>query len=402
MAKKLRIKFVIYAISAITLVLVSLVSFVSISNYLNIINDSDIFLKVMIENDGEFTQSSQIHSESESEEIQFFNVFFAFKLTDDNELIEAKLDQSLFNLDQAEVENILEDIDLDVEKGYYEDFRYMVVEKDYGKIVVFLDNSKELSHFNNTLRTSILYSVFGILACLIVLVIFSKKAVAPIVENYEKQKQFITDASHELKTPLAIIRSSAEVIEMQDSKSKWTKNIIGQTSRLSELINGLVSLVKLEEEIVKPSNSQFNFSDIVNNVVNEFRDIADEKQIMIISNIEHNLKYDGDEEDIKKIFSILFENALKYGKNQINLDVRKKASKIKIEFSNQADNLEIKNYNILMERFYRLDESRNSQTGGYGIGLSIVNSIVNKYHGNINIESKDGATLYFHIALIAL
>lgn len=399
MAKKLRIKFVIYAISAITLVLVSLVSFVSISNYLNIINDSDIFLKVMIENDGEFTQSSQIHSESESEEIQFFNVFFAFKLTDDNELIEAKLDQSLFNLDQAEVENILEDIDLDVEKGYYEDFRYMVVEKDYGKIVVFLDNSKELSHFNNTLRTSILYSVFGILACLIVLVIFSKKAVAPIVENYEKQKQFITDASHELKTPLAIIRSSAEVIEMQDSKSKWTKNIIGQTSRLSELINGLVSLVKLEEEIVKPSNSQFNFSDIVNNVVNEFRDIADEKQIMIISNIEHNLKYDGDEEDIKKIFSILFENALKYGKNQINLNVRKKASKIKIEFSNQADNLEIKNYNILMERFYRLDESRNSQTGGYGIGLSIVNSIVNKYHGNINIESKDGATLYFHIAL---
>ena len=228
--------------------------------------------------------------------------------------------------------------------------------------------------------------------------LLSKKAVRPMVQAYKKQNAFITDASHELKTPLAIIKTSTDVLEMENGECKWTGNIHKQVNRLNELIGNLISLTKLDEsdELEK---FEFSFSDILSESVTDVKDYALSLNKNIIANIEKGISFKGNEELIRKVIYILLDNSIKYAKenSDINVNLSRQNRRIVFTIENEADNLEIKNYNVLFERFYRSDSSRNSKTGGYGIGLSIAQSIVLKHRGRISADSFDGKKIIFSV-----
>ena len=217
-----------------------------------------------------------------------------------------------------------------------------------------------------------------------------------MVNAYEKQKIFITDASHELKTPLAIINTSADVLEIENGNSKWLDNIHKQVNRMNELIGNMISLTKLEEEkeLIK---IDFSLSDLVMDISKEFEDLANSVNKRIDLDLEKNISYNGDENLIRQFISILLDNSIKYSKENSDIKVKLYKQNRKIVFSveNEAENLQKKKYDELFERFYRSDLSRNSKTGGYGIGLSLAQSIVLRHKGKLYAESFDGKSIIF-------
>lgn len=284
-------------------------------------------------------------------------------------------------------------------KGAIGDYLYVLMHRDDGNIIVISYAGILTETFNKILIYG--YSVFFLTLILftVVSIWVSNRAVKPIVQVYKKQQQFITDASHELKTPLAIINSNADVLILKNEDSKWVQGIKTQVSRMTNLVDDLLSLAELDEKNVEIKGTKFDLTSTVNGLVKHFEPVATSKQKPIVAKIEDNINYVGDEKAIQKIFSILLENAIKYGTigKEITLSVKKQKKDVVIHLVNYADNLEKKNYNVLLERFYRLDSSRNSETGGTGIGLSILNSLILKHKGTINIFSKDAKRIEFEI-----
>ena len=185
---------------------------------------------------------------------------------------------------------------------------------------------------------------------------------------------------------------------MESGESKWTGNIHKQVNRLNGLIGNLISLTKLEES-GSLEKTDFSFSDLLNDCVSDVKDYALSLDKDIITEIESGISFKGNENLIRQVIGILLDNAIKYAREKSNINVKLVKQNRKIFFSveNEADNLEVKNYNVLFERFYRADSSRNSKTGGYGIGLSIAQSIVLKHKGKISADSFDGEKIVFTV-----
>lgn len=233
------------------------------------------------------------------------------------------------------------------------------------------------------------------------MLVFSKKAIAPIAESYEKQKQFITDAGHELKTPLAIINTNVEVIEIDYGESQWTKSIHNQVFRLSDLVESLVSLTRMDEEKNQLTKKDFSLSDLVLEASEQFFEMSKLCDKQLVLEVEENISYHGNKQAISQLLSILIDNALKYGlkDNPIRVELKKQGKKIFLQTTNRAENLSTGNYDILFDRFYRADSSRNSKLKGYGIGLSLAKAIVLKHKGKITAKSPNGKTIIFTVQL---
>ncbi|OOO00465.1 MAG: hypothetical protein ATN35_07080 [Epulopiscium sp. Nele67-Bin004] len=222
--------------------------------------------------------------------------------------------------------------------------------------------------------------------------LFSPKIIAVVVDGYERQQQFITGVTHELKTPLAIIKGNAEVIGMQDGHTAWTKGIIEQTNRLNGLVEYLISLAKLEEDLGMPK-AEFCISDVFMDSCIFFEGVAKTKDREISYEIQPNLMFCGDVQNIELLISILLENAMKYSNEHsiIYVCLRNIKGKINISITNHAQNLEVRQYPEWFDRFYRADDSRHSS--GFGIGLSMARAIVSSHKGKITAESLDGKTV---------
>ena len=229
------------------------------------------------------------------------------------------------------------------------------------------------------MRNSIIVSSIVILSVFILLVLISKKVIAPIQQSYQKQKQFITDASHELKTPLAIIRSNTDVLELENGDSKWTKNIQNQVDRLTSLVNSLVVFSRMEEKDTV-EKAKFNLSESLHARIDDFEELASFQKKHIIADIDNNIYYRGEQQAIVQLMDILLENAIKYATKETNINVTLKKNKkyATMKISNQA-NVKKGDLRKVFDRFYRLDESRNSTIKGYGIGLSMAKLITEKH-----------------------
>ena len=229
-----------------------------------------------------------------------------------------------------------------------------------------MNTQRELDSFHAFLRNSIIISLIVILSVLILVVMVSKKVIAPIQQGYQKQKQFITDASHELKTPLAIIRSNTDVLELENGNSKWTKNIQNQVDRLTSLVNSLVVFSRMEERD-SVEKVRFNLSQSLYSRINDFEELANFQKKHIVSCIDDSIFYKGEQQAIVQLMDILLENAIKYAPKDATMKISNKANVKKGDLSKVFD------------RFYRLDESRNSTIKGYGIGLSMAQLIAEKH-----------------------
>ena len=277
---------------------------------------------------------------------------------------------------------------------------YRFGSKDEGDHTVycFLDCSRELSTFQSFLTASVLAAIAGLLIVFILVVIFSGKAIAPMAESYEKQKRFITDASHEIKTPLAVINAANEVIELESGESEWTQSISKQIRRLTTLTEKLVMLSRMDEESYQPNAIRFSLSDAVKETAESFTPVAQYKNKTYTMQIEEGIRYEGDESALKELVSLLIDNAMKYSNENgyVTVSLKKTGrSNIELRVENSVDQIKKGNQDILFERFYRADASRNSATGGHGIGLSVAKAIVTAHKGKISAFAPDEKSIVF-------
>ncbi len=401
MEKTLRRKFVCISVGVVFFVVFLIAAVINVTNYLEIDDKAKEIVEILVENDGRFPQVFEKPTQHLTAETPYTTRYFTIKLDENGEIINTDTKSIiLVSEEQAIVyaENILE---TGKETGYINRYKFQVVDMDYGTLMLFIDCNQELTMFYSFLQSSILIGLVTLLCVFLLMVVLSKKAVAPIVDSYYKQQQFITNITHELKTPLTIIKTNTEVMEMEHESSKWSESIHHQIARLNELINYLVSLSKLEEAEKENLKVDFSISDAMTEVASSFEVLAESKKHKINIDVLENITYCGDEQLIRMLISILIDNALKYSKQESNIELsmKKYKDKIKIEIINEAENLKIGKYDILFERFYRMEGSRNSKLGGFGIGLSIAKSIVKKHGGTIKAESKDGLHMKFNIDL---
>jgi len=278
-------------------------------------------------------------------------------------------------------------------KGYIgETYKYIVdVSEDNGKTVYFMNVDKMIVLLRLVFAVSAAVGTVGWLSLLVLVILVSRRVVQPIVENTVRQKQFITDAGHELKTPLAVISANTEVLEMMYGESEWTTSIHNQTNRLSSLIKNLLVLSKAEEKSPKGSFEKVAISDIVSATVASFSAVAHRSQKRLYAEVQPTLDVWGNEKSIVELVNILLDNAVKYAplNSKIEVNLYKKGKQVVLETSNAlTEGVEV-DTDRLFDRFYRSEKSRSRQTGGYGIGLSIAGAIAKSHRASISAETED-------------
>ena len=287
------------------------------------------------------------------------------------------------------------------DRGFYRNFRYAKISLNGYNAVMCLDVYNGLYSANYFLIVSLSASFIGWITVIIIVLAFSKRIIAPVSKSYEKQKRFISDAGHEIKTPLAIIEADIGVMEINEGENEWLDDIKTQVRRLARLTNDLIHLSKLDEGKDSLKFIDFSVSDLAKETVTSFTGLATVNNKKLEANIQPNLTLKGDTESIRELLTILLDNAIKYstGDGNISLEVKKRNGHIVIEASNSAKNLTKENAEHLFDRFYRADESRNSETGGHGIGLSMAKAIVEAHKGKITAEVTENEELRIKVVI---
>lgn len=384
MFKSLRRKFVVTSVASVAVVIILMASTLNFINYYKMGQRVDDSLYeaskssalVTIFSDGE---EDMIVTKNTASKTPNNNGFSIAKIDENKNVIRSYRDDVLIKGKDDLQKLVTDAVNESSTSGYVGTYRYLKVNNDAGNLVLLLNTQRDLDSFHAFMRNSIIVSSIVILSVFILLVLISKKVIAPIQQSYQKQKQFITDASHELKTPLAIIRSNTDVLELENGDSKWTKNIQNQVDRLTSLVNSLVVFSRMEEKDTA-EKVKFNLSESLHARIDDFEELASFQKKHIIADIDNNIYYRGEQQAIVQLMDILLENAIKYATKETNINVTLKKNKkyAMMKISNQA-NVKKGDLRKVFDRFYRLDESRNSTVKGYGIGLSMAKLIAEKH-----------------------
>lgn len=262
--------------------------------------------------------------------------------------------------------------------------------------IIFMENENAIIRANSILLVSAILSILSIFSIYIIGKKISKTIVKPVEETFEKQKQFISDASHELKTPLAVIEANADVLGNEIKNNKWIQYIQNEIESMNTLINELLTLTKIENIDNMRELKQINLSKELEIIVAMFESMAYEKEVIINSNIKENIETKANKEDIEHIVSTLLDNAIKHtkSKEQVIVELYREKNNIVIQIKNYGDPIPEDEREKIFERFYRIDKSRNRKEKRYGLGLAIAKSTVEKYNGKIEVLYKDNFTIF--------
>lgn len=262
--------------------------------------------------------------------------------------------------------------------------------------ITIIDNGEVNHRLMNSLQLSILLFILLEIIILIISQLLSAWMIKPVKMTFDKQKQFIADASHELKTPLAIIMASAESVQVEEKEQKWLNNIKSESERMNKLISSLLDLAKIENEVTTKSKEVANFSKLVEMSILSFESLAYEKEVELTYEIEKGLTIQCNGEEIKELMSILLDNAIKHSKKKGQIKVTLKTDKnhLILKVMNKGDPIPPGEEEKIFERFYRVDKARNRKENRYGLGLAIAKGIVNNHHGKISASSKEEYTTF--------
>ena len=285
-------------------------------------------------------------------------------------------------------------------QGYYGDYRYCVKSGAAASAVIFLNASLEQQSMKTLLTVSLMVAAASLLLGFALVAAFSKKAIAPYVRNMELQKQFITDAGHELKTPLTSISTSADVLKMENGDNEWVDNIQKQTVRMSKLVKNLVTLSRLDEGVPLPDMTEFSLSDAAWEAAEPFTMRAKAQGKSFSQSINPGLAMKGDMAAVQQLISILLDNAFKYSdeNGEIRLSLYPQHKNNIIEVYNTCPPDSLGDIDRFFDRFYRADSSRKYD-GGTGIGLAIAKATAQALGGSINAETADGRSIVFKVIL---
>ena len=407
MIKKLRLKLVLVVMLSLLIVLTVIVGAANLMSYNSILQEADETLDFLDNNDGSFpaepidpapappadedstdNQPENIRNPLDSPEAPFSTRFFIVTL--------APSGQALYNLTHiaaidTESAGILasEAINSGKDYGFIGNYRFKVSFVENDTRVVFLDTTRELFTYRNFLILSISISLIAYAAVILLIFLLSNKIVKPFIENHEKQKRFITDAGHDIKTPLTIIDADAELLDIEYPNSEWVADIKKQTKRLATLTSDLIYLARMEEGLLS-SMSEIPISRIVSEEAQSFSALAAADGKKFTQSVTPNLSLLANESDIRRLVIILLDNSFKYSGEggEVSLSLLKTARHIHLEAKNTATNLSDVAIEHLFERFWRADSARNSK-GGFGIGLSIARAITEAHGGRISARRED-------------
>ena len=403
MLKKMRWRFIGAAMAAFTAVVLTLLCFVNLWNYHSVTAQQDEALTRLMEVEDQQTPFSPGRGAPPfddwshfSPEVQYSLRFFSVHY-DTNGIVSRVNQDYIASISESDAETYADAV-LESGKahGYKSGYRYLVSTAEDETVVLFLNSERELQTMRSLLWITLAIAAVCLAVVFGLVVLFSRRAIAPYLKNMEAQKQFITNASHELKTPLTAISTSADVLAMEHEGDEWVHNIQVQSGRLSKLITSLVALSRLDEENPFPVRMEFSLSDALWEISEPFVSLAQAKGRTYTQDIADGLTATGDRTAIQQMVSILLDNALKYSPDggSISLTARRSGKRAEIAVSNTVDMSQAIDTSRLFDRFYRADESHSGAVSGTGIGLSIVKATAEAHGGTISAR-QEGCVMMF-------
>lgn len=387
MFKKLKIKFVLINMSLLTAVFIGIFGAIYLSTAYSMEKDMrmQLWSNIMIAPQQKPTPKNDR-----------MDMTIKIDLDNTNEIVSIS---SKMNTDDLDINNIVTNIvnndeDMDTIKINGESFGYLKQDIGNGKRIVLISKSFQQNMLWNLLKIFISVGSLSLVLLFFISIYFTNKAIKPLEETFKKQKQFIADASHELRTPLTIINTNVSLLrenEMETiySQRKWINYIESQADRMSTLINEMLSLANLDANKKKEEKVNINLSKMVNDSLLIFEVVIFEKGLILEEDLANNIFIKGEQNQIKKLISILMDNAIKYTNNngKITVSLINERNKAKLIVRNTGEGIKKEHLEKIFERFYRVDDSRDRGTGGYGLGLSIAKAIVEDHKGKIHAES---------------
>lgn len=405
MIKKLKKKFIILATVSTVILMTLLVGIMNIINYSSVITEADAILGMLSQPNAPFGNQEGIpdkppHDMKDfiphgmSPEVPYESRYFTAMVSKNGTIEETDFSR-IISVDKESVTDYIQKaVESKSNRDFIGQFRYSKQADNKVTRLIFLDCGRKLDSFRTFMWTSI---VVGLLGCVIVFVIFlfaAGRIVRPIAESYEKQKRFITDAGHEIKTPLTIIGANLDLLESDFGDNESISDIRTQTKRLGELTGDLVYLSKMEEAENSLVKIEFPVSDLANETAGQFRCVVAAQSKEFRVQVEPNLTMYGSPDAVRQLITILLDNAMKYSPSGgiVSFDMysRKKMLFISV-FNTVMTPVSNESLSRLFDRFYRTDDSRNSETGGHGIGLSIAQAITSAHQGKITAETVNGS-----------
>lgn len=414
MIKTLQKKFVFASMTAISILILILLGTINMIN-ISMVRDEMVKTLTMIseaKGDFEYIQTSSTNStpppdfrgEPKDAKDKFMSSnFFVVRLNDNGQVIYTDVSRTSL-VDETSAESLaLEVLNTTKTTGKTGKYRYQIrsLPGENETVIVFLDTSEEMMSYIRVLFLSGGMGIFCWFLMLFIIIFLSKKAIRPIAESIEKQKQFVTNAGHEIKTPLAIILANTEAMELYNGENKWSKNIREQTVRLNGLMKNLLLLAKMDEGSAEIVKTEISLSELLMENAQIYAEPLKLRNITLQTEIHPDIVIQGNRDQFLQLISILFDNALKYTNTNGMVYVRleKNEKHIRLCIKNSCEKLPDTPPEKLFDRFYRDDKARTQKNGGYGIGLSVARSIAEASKGSITAEYENPDILSFTVIL---
>lgn len=402
MIRSIRRKFILIAMASLLGTMAVLCAAIGAGNRYATTSRVDKAIFILHQNGGTFLPPGSRLDPSDfnfqvTPETAFETRYFIVELTPQRELKSVDLEHIAALDRQTVVDTVSRIIEAGTERGYVEHYRFGIFpHEDGGSTIIVLDCFLQLQAVNNMLRITV--SMF--LACAVIvfvlLLFLSKRAIRPFVDNLERQRQFVTDASHELKTPLAILSADIGLLRDAYGDDQWLDSAGVQITRLDRLIKNLVELARTEEMVREEAVEVLDLSEIARAGADAFEPLAEADGKLLTAEIGDKLKVKGVRDNFFRLFSILLDNAVKYcdPSGTIRLSVTARGRSVYISVSNPCAGVDTAQLPRYFDRFYRADSSRARATGGYGIGLSTAKAIVTRHKGRVFNHYGDGVITF--------
>ena len=408
MKKTLQKKFVLTAMVAVTALLLVLLGAINLVHWRLVEAQTDQLLRLLTQEEGGWNQpglfpESRVPAgllpplgDDDRGAARFFQVFYDSQ----GQVVRVNISQ-IATVTEEEAEAYAAQCQGQAQ-GTIDRFRFQrtATADGRGEVILFLDVSANRWNLLVVLAVSGGIGLLCWLGSLLLLVLLSRRAIEPIARSFEKQRQFVTNAGHEIKTPLAIIQANTEAMELHQGQTKWSKNIRTQTARLTGLMENLLTLARMDEAKVPPAQT-VALSALAEEACQSFQEAAALRGIQLQKEITPGLTGQASREQMTQLLSILLDNAVKYTEPQgvITLALRPEGTGVVLQVKNTPAQVPQGDLSRLFDRFYRADAARSQRTGGYGIGLSAAQAIVQAWKGTISAHREGEQTMVFTVTL---
>ncbi|MDD2957848.1 MAG: HAMP domain-containing sensor histidine kinase [Lachnospiraceae bacterium] len=414
MFRELRKKIIFIQIIAFLVVTVLIVGTINLNAYQQMVRSAHQVLEMLSDSEGIFPELIRTEGNSSdtdfgfgskmTEETSYITRYFYVRLGTDGEILEYNLDHIASVTSDDVADFTAEVLNRSKSEGMIDSYRYLKKTIDDEISIYFVDCYTQQNYVHYVMRISIIVAILCMIFVCIFVYLLSDKAIAPLEENLEKQRRFITDASHELKTPLAAISANADVLELMVGENEITEKIKRQTKQLNGLVNEMLTLSRMDGIIVKKEDYEnIDFSALVQSCVSDFSAITVSQKKTLTMDVKSKIQIRGVRKDIIRLVSVLLDNAIKYCQEEGAVRVcliAPSAKTVRLEIHNTCEPLPRESLPHLFERFYRTDVSRCRDTGSYGIGLSIAKAIVINHKGKIGVKNEaDGVCFFVELPL---